>query len=506
MQRIFPPAGAVESRVTDEHTRWHMSQATLSGVTQLDEFRWMLPREGGMRVPGVLIADRPLLEKMLSDRTPDQVRNAAHLPGILEASIAMPDAHWGYGLPVGGVVAFDPDEGVVSPGAVGYDIGCGVRLMKSRLTRADLADKLEPLADALFREVPCGVGSEGAVRVAAGELDRVMREGAGWAVKRGMGFSSDLEHCEEAGVLADAEPGAVSEGAHGRGRTQLGTLGSGNHFLEVQEVSEVYDEAAAEALGLAAGTVTVMIHCGSRGLGHQVCTDYVRDVSRKLGAWGIVLPDRQLACAPIASPEGQRYLGAMRAAANFAWANRQCIAAGVRRAFERVLGSGAGPLGLTLVYDVAHNIAKFENHVVSTGATRCLVHRKGATRAFPPGHPEVPAAYRALGQPVLVPGDMGRYSFVLLGSAGSMKHAFGSTCHGAGRQMSRTQAVRETQGRDLVEELRAIGVVVRYKGRDTLREETSEAYKDAAQVVRVCEGAGLSHVVAKLRPFLVVKG
>jgi tRNA-splicing ligase RtcB (3'-phosphate/5'-hydroxy nucleic acid ligase) len=483
-----------------------MSQAALSRVRQLDEFRWMLPKEGGMRVPGLLIADRPLLEKMLSDRTPDQVRNAAHLPGILEASIAMPDAHWGYGLPVGGVVATDPAEGVVSPGAVGYDIGCGVRLMRSRLTRADLAGKADALADALFREVPCGVGSEGTVSLAKGELDRVLREGAGWAVKRGLGWTGDLEHCEEGGVLADADASAVSEGAKGRGRTQLGTLGSGNHFLEVQEVSEVYDQDAARALGLEAGTVTVMIHCGSRGLGHQVCTDYVRDVSRKLGTWRITLPDRQLACAPIASPEGYRYLGAMRAAANFAWANRQCIAAGVRRAFERALGRGAGPMGLTLVYDVAHNIAKFESHTVSTGAVRCLVHRKGATRAFPPGHPDVPAAYRALGQPVLVPGDMGRYSFVLLGAAGSMKYAFGSTCHGAGRQMSRTQAVRETTGRDLVEELRKLGVVVRYEGRDTLREETSEAYKDAAQVVRVCEGAGLSRPVAKLKPFVVVKG
>ncbi|HEY2955904.1 MAG TPA: RtcB family protein [Candidatus Eisenbacteria bacterium] len=483
-----------------------MSAVTFAGVVQLDEFRWMLPKEGGMRVPGVLIADRPLLEKMLSDRTPDQVRNAAHLPGILEASIAMPDAHWGYGLPVGGVVATDPEEGVVSPGAVGYDIGCGVRLMTSRLTRGELADKVDALADALYREVPCGVGSSGAVRVAKGDLDRVLREGAGWAVRRGMGWASDLEHCEEGGVLAGAETEAVSEGAHQRGRDQLGTLGSGNHFLEVQEVEEVYDEAAAASLGLTPGTVTVMIHCGSRGLGHQVCTDYVREVSHRLAGWGIALPDRQLACAPIASPEGERYLGAMRAAANFAWANRQCIAHGVRRAFESVLRRSAESLGLALVYDVAHNIAKFESHAVSSGTVRCLVHRKGATRAFPPGHPDVPAAYRALGQPVLVPGDMGRYSFVLLGSPGSMKHAFGSTCHGAGRQMSRTQAVRETRGRDLVEELRRIGVVVRYEGRDTLREEASEAYKDAAQVVRVCEGAGLSRPVAKLRPFVVVKG
>ncbi len=483
-----------------------MSQVTHAAAVRLDEFRWMLPMEGGMRVPGVLFADRPLLDKMMSDRTPDQVRNAAHLPGILEASIAMPDAHWGYGLPVGGVVAFDPDEGVVSPGAVGYDIGCGVRLMRSRLTRADLAGKLEPLADALFREVPCGVGSSGALSVAKAELDRVLRKGARWAVERGLGSASDLVHCEEGGVLAGAEPETVSDGARGRGRDQLGTLGSGNHFLEVQEVAEVYDADAAAALGLEHGAVTVMIHCGSRGFGHQVCTDYVRDVSRKLAGWGITLPDRQLACAPLSSPEAERYLGAMRAAANYAWANRQCIAHGVRRAFERVLGRSAESLGLTLLYDVAHNIAKFETHETAAGRVRCLVHRKGATRAFPPGHPDVPAAYRHVGQPVLVPGDMGRYSFVLIGCEGSMRYAFGSTCHGAGRQMSRTQAVRETRGRDLVAELREIGVVVRYKGRDTLSEETSEAYKDAAQVVRVCEGAGLSKAVAKLKPFLVVKG
>lgn len=483
-----------------------MSAVTLSGVIQLDEFRWQLPREGGMRVPGLVFADRPLLEKMLTDRTPDQVRNAAHLPGILEASIAMPDAHWGYGLPVGGVVATDQSEGVVSPGAVGYDIGCGVRLLRSGLARADLMPRLEALADALFREVPCGVGSSGALTVGRSELEQVLRRGASWAVKRGLGLASDLEHCEDGGVLADAEPAEVSDNARERGRDQLGTLGSGNHFLEVQEVDQIYDPSAAQALGLAPGTVTVMIHCGSRGLGHQVCTDYVREVMRKLGGWGIALPDRQLACAPIRSAEGRRYLGAMRAAANFAWANRQCIAAGVRRAFETTLGGGARIPQLTLVYDVAHNIAKFESHATAAGEVRCLVHRKGATRAFPSGHPAVPEAYRAVGQPVLVPGDMGRYSFVLIGSQGSMRKAFGSTCHGAGRQMSRTQAVRETRGRDPVQELRERGVIVRYQGRDTLREETSEAYKDAAHVVRVCQGADLSQPVARLRPFLVVKG
>ncbi|MFI5372002.1 MAG: RtcB family protein [Candidatus Eisenbacteria bacterium] len=481
-------------------------QLEVRGAIRLDEFRWQLPRTGGMRVPGLLFADRPLLEQMMSDRTPDQVRNAAHLPGILAASIAMPDAHWGYGLPVGGVVATDEREGVVSPGAVGYDIGCGVRLLTSRLTRAELASRAERLADALFANVPCGVGSHGAVIVKHRELDQVLREGSGWAVGRGMGTASDLEHCEEGGVLAGAEPQAVSDGARERGRDQLGTLGSGNHFLEVQEVDAVFDAEAARAMGLVVGTVTVMIHCGSRGLGHQVCTDHVRDVGRKLAGWGIVLPDRQLACAPIRSPEGERYLGAMRAAANFAWANRQCIADGVRRAFRATLGGGERETGLMLVYDVAHNIAKFEHHVVGGRRVRCLVHRKGATRAFPAGHPDVPAVYRALGQPVLVPGDMGRCSYVLRGSAGSMTHAFGSSCHGAGRRMSRTQAARETRGRDLIAELKAAGVTVRAEGRDTLGEETSEAYKDVEHVVRVVVGADLARPVARMRPFIVVKG
>jgi tRNA-splicing ligase RtcB len=479
---------------------------SLDDVVELDPFRWRMPKRGGMRVPGLLFADRPLLERMFRDKTPEQVANAAHLPGILDASIAMPDAHWGYGLPVGGVVATDPDEGVVSPGAVGYDIGCGVRLLRSRLTPADLAPHVERLADALHREVPCGVGSEGAQRITVADLERVLRGGAGWVVRHGHGVASDLEHCEEGGVLADADPRAVSEDARRRGKDQLGTLGSGNHFLEVQEVAEIYDEAGAAALGIERGGVTVMIHCGSRGLGHQVCTDYVRDVSRKLGGWGIALPDRQLACAPLPSPEAKAYLAAMRAAANFAWANRQFIADEVRHAFEQTLRRGPADLGLTLIYDVAHNIAKFETHRTSRGRTRCLVHRKGATRSFPAGHPDVPAAYRAVGQPVLVPGDMGRYSFVLLGGEGAMEHAFGSSCHGAGRQMSRTQSVRETRGRDLVAELKQAGVTVRYEGRDTLREETSEAYKDVAHVVRVCEGARLAKPVAKLKPFLVVKG
>jgi tRNA-splicing ligase RtcB (3'-phosphate/5'-hydroxy nucleic acid ligase) len=475
-------------------------------VIPLDSYRWQLPRRGGMRVPGLLFADRPLLDQMLADRTAVQVCNAAHLPGILEASIAMPDAHWGYGLPVGGVVATDPDEGVVSPGAVGYDIGCGVRLLRSHLSRAQLEPQAERLADALFRHVPCGVGSHGAMKLSQADFARVLLDGARWTVDRGLGWASDLDHCEEGGALRDADPSAVSTHAYQRGAGQLGTLGSGNHFLEVQQVDAVYDDRAAAAMGLEVGAITVMIHCGSRGFGHQICTDHVRDVSRKLGGWNIELPDRQLACAPLGSPEARAYLGAMRAAANYAWTNRQAITAGVRRAFEETMGAAAERLGLHLVYDVAHNIAKFETHATSSGPHRCLVHRKGATRAFPSGHPDVPAAYREIGQPVLVPGDMGRYSYVLVGRPGAMAHAFGSTCHGAGRRMSRTQAVRETRDRDLVEELRHAGVIVRYEGRDTLREETIEAYKDVAHVVRVVEGADLARAVARLKPFIVIKG
>jgi tRNA-splicing ligase RtcB len=483
-----------------------MSVAAPHGIVALDDYRWQIPRSGAMRVPGLVFANRALLDRMLDDRTFEQVKNAAQLPGILDASIAMPDAHWGYGLPVGGVVAMHETEGVVSPGAVGYDIGCGVRLLRSRLRRDELEPRLDALADALFHHVPCGVGSRGPLAVSRAELDHALKDGAGWAVGRGLGTRGDLEHCEEGGVLEGADPQAVSEAARERGRGQLGTLGSGNHFLEVQEVDEIYEPDAARTLGLERGGVTVMIHCGSRGLGHQVCTDHVRAVSRRLGAWGIELPDRQLACAPLGSAEAHAYLAAMRAAANFAWANRQAIAHAVRLAFETTLRRGAPQLGLSLVYDVAHNIAKFETHATSSGRVRCLVHRKGATRAFPPGHRDVPEAYRAVGQPVLVPGDMGRYSYVLVGRPGSLTQAFGSCCHGAGRRMSRTQAVRETQGRDLVQELRRQGIVVRYEGRDTLREETSEAYKDVAEVVRVCEGAGLARAVARLKPFVVVKG
>jgi tRNA-splicing ligase RtcB (3'-phosphate/5'-hydroxy nucleic acid ligase) len=477
-------------------------------LQQIDDTRWRIPREGRMRVEGIVYASAAMMEGLRGDPCLQQVANVAHLPGILRASMAMPDIHWGYGFPIGGVAATDADEGVISPGGVGYDINCGVRLLRTDVQRADLDDAtLTELVHEMFRNIPTGVG-EGRrdLRLSGGDLSGVLRDGAAWAVDRGLGYKRDLAVLEEGGSLPQAEAEQVSARARQRGGTQLGSLGSGNHFAEVQRVAEIFDDTAARAFGLRLDQVTVMIHSGSRGLGHQVCTDHLKGMLAAAERYGIELPDRQLACAPLRSPEGQEYLGAMRAAANFAWANRQWIAQGVRRAFGAVFGRSQDELGLDLVYDVAHNIAKLETHATSAGKVRCLVHRKGATRAFPAGHPDVPAVYRAIGQPVLVPGDMGRYSFVLVGSAGAMAHAFGSTCHGAGRNMSRTQAVRETQGRDLVAELKAAGVVVRYEGRDTLREETSEAYKDAAQVVRVCEGADLSRPVAKLEPFLVVKG
>jgi tRNA-splicing ligase RtcB len=470
---------------------------------------WEIAREGGMHVPGRVLASPALMDELRGDVTLQQVVNVAHLPGIVGYSWAMPDAHLGYGFPIGGVAATVPERGgVISPGGVGYDINCGVRLATLNLTRSELLPRIERLVSRLFETLPCGAHphQSGTGDLSADEMRRVLRDGAAFAVQRGFGADVDLEHSEEEGAMRGADPAEVSDAAIERGRRQLGSVGSGNHFVEVGCVSRVFEPEVARVLGLAEDSVTVMIHCGSRGLGHQVCTDHVRVVSQRLAGWGIHLPDRQLACAPLGSSEAVSYLGAMRAAANFAWANRQCIADEVRRAFELVLGRSAERLGLSLVYDVAHNIAKFETHEITGGPTRCLVHRKGATRSFPAGHADVPAAYRAIGQPVLVPGDMGRCSYVLVGRPGAMKHAFGSTCHGAGRQMSRTRAVRETRGRDLVAELRQAGVIVRYEGRDTLREETSEAYKDVAHVVRVVAGADLARPVARLKPFIVVKG
>jgi tRNA-splicing ligase RtcB len=477
-------------------------------VERLSPFLWRIPSSArpGMRVPGLVVADDALMGQIRRDASLEQLANAACLPGAVGAALAMPDIHQGYGLPVGGVLATDPDEdGVVSPGGVGYDINCGVRLLATGLAVSDIRSRMEPLMDALHAAVPAGVGGRGSHPLAAAELRRVARRGAAWAAER-TGASWPMEHIESHGCLSGADPEALSAQAVERGRGQLGTLGSGNHFLELQEVDEVYDATAAAALGLHPGHLTVMIHTGSRGLGHQVCTDALRECDRVMVRHGIRLPDRQLACAPLASPEAERYLGAMRAAANFAFANRELLAGAAVDAIQRALSVSPRELGARLVYDVAHNVAKEERHTLGGRDRRLLVHRKGATRAFPPGHPELPAAYRALGQPVLIPGDMGRYSFVLLGTARAMSETFGSTCHGAGRLLSRTAAVRAARGRCIVDELAARGVVSRATGRHALEEEMPEAYKDVAQVVSVVEGFGISRKVARLRPIGVVKG
>jgi tRNA-splicing ligase RtcB len=458
-----------------------------------------------MRVPGIIYADEALMEAIMKDLSLEQVANGAFLPGIVKASFAMPDIHQGYGLPVGGVVATNIRDGVVSPGAVGYDINCGVRLLRTELTQEEVRPKLKELILALFHEIPTGVGSRGRIRLSKKEAEEPLRNGAAWAVRQGYGESADLAHIESRGCLSDADPEAVSHKAFERGSSQLGTLGSGNHFLEVQTVAEIYDPHAADVLGLFEGQVTVMIHTGSRGLGHQVCTDYLVEMERAILKYGIELPDRQLACTPWNSPEARAYLGAMRAAANFAWTNRQCLAYWTKEVLLKVLGISPRALGLSTVYDVAHNIVKVEEHEVDGKRMKLAVHRKGATRAFPPGHPELPAHYQAIGQPVLIPGDMGRASFVLVGT-GAMAQTFGSTCHGSGRVMSRHAAIRAARGRAINRELEDQGIIVKASGRESLAEEMPEAYKDATQVVTVVHHAGLSRMVARLRPMGVIKG
>ena len=464
-------------------------------VEQIAPYLWRIPPDAapGMRVPGIVVADESLMRQIRTDLALAQLTNGATLPGIVRAALAMPDIHQGYGLPVGGVVATDMRSGVVSPGAIGFDINCGVRLMRTALDAATIAPRLPALVDTLYAAVPTGVGGRGLIELDTAELGRVMTEGAGWAVRRGHGTREDLHAIESSGAIAGADPDAVSRHATERGLRQLGSLGSGNHFVEVQTVDEVYDQPAAERLGLCPGSVTLMIHTGSRGIGHQVCTDFIKTAGGAMARYGISVPDRQLACAPIDSPEARAYLGAMRAAANFAFANRQVLAEAARRVFERVLGVAPNALDMRVVYDVAHNIAKEEEHQVDGAARRVLVHRKGATRAFP-------------GQPVIVPGDMGRYSFVLVGTPTAMKETFGSTCHGAGRVMSRTAAVKTARGRHLVDELAQRGVVARAAGHQALAEEMPEAYKDVREVVDVVHGFGISTRVARLKPIGVIKG
>ncbi|MBI4161679.1 MAG: RtcB family protein [Acidobacteria bacterium] len=484
-----------------------MAEERVPEVRQVDPYRWEVAASGGMRVPGLVFADAKMMATLRQDQSLRQVENVAHLPGILRRSFAMPDIHWGYGFPIGGVAAFDEETGVVSPGGVGYDINCGVRLLRTEIRREEIRDRRRDLVAALFHHIPTGVGSRRRdLRLEAAEVKAVLDRGAGWAVGRGFGRRTDPDFIEEGGRIPGADPEAVSPRALERGRSQLGTLGSGNHFVEVGYVAEVYDEAVAGELGLRPDHVTVIIHTGSRGLGYQVCDDFLRIMVDAAARHGIDLPDRQLCCAPLRSDEGRRYLRAMAAAANFAFANRQVITHWVRQTFEQVLGRPAERLGLEVVYDVCHNMAKWETHRIDGRERRVCVHRKGATRAFPPGHPDIPEAYRRCGQPVLIPGDMGRYSYVLVGTEQAFQETFGSTCHGAGRMMSRAQAKRIARGRPILRELEDRGITVRSDGPATLQEEISEAYKDVADVVEVVHRAGISRKVAKLVPVGVIKG
>ena len=459
-----------------------------------------------MNVPGVLFSDAALLSGIEGDPSLLQLANVATLPGIRENALAMPDIHFGYGFPVGGVAAFDLADGVVSPGGIGYDINCGVRLLRTSLAVDEVRPRLPALIDRLYREVPAGVGSHGGHPLKPNEVDEVLAQGAAWAVQNGLGRPEDLAVQEEEGRLGSADPHEVSEAARKRGLKQLGTLGSGNHFLEVQAVDEVFDPACGEALGLAPGKVVVMLHTGSRGLGHQVATDFIQRMDRRLAEQHVVLVDRQLSCAPISSEDGQRYLAAMAAAANFAWANRQAITHGVRRAFSQVFERPAEELDLSVVYDIAHNMAKVEEHRTDGERRRLLVHRKGATRSFPAGREEVPRAYRPFGQPVLIPGDMGTASYVLVGLPTSLERSFGSSCHGAGRRLSRHAATRTFRYDDVTRDLARRGIVVRSTSREGVTEEAPGAYKNVEEVVRVAEGAGLTRRVARLVPLGVVKG
>jgi tRNA-splicing ligase RtcB len=477
-------------------------------LRRIHDWLWEIPREGGMRVPGRVYADG-----MPSPDDPAlrQVANVAFLPGIVGASLAMPDMHWGYGFPIGGVAAVDPDHGAVSPGGVGYDINCGVRLLSTRVPAGEVRPRLHQALSLIFQDVPTGVGASAAIpRLSGRDLDAVLVQGARWALARGFGASSgDVENCEEGGALGGADPAAVGERARERGADQLGTLGSGNHFLELDVVAEVFDEPAALAFGLFPGDLAVQIHSGSRGLGHQVCEDALAALGPAMSRHGpdyASIPDPQLACAPVRSPAGREYLAAMSAAANYAWANRQVMTGLAVRALRRALSLSEGDMGARVVYDVCHNVAKHEEHLVEGRSRRLLVHRKGATRAFGPGDPRVPAAYREVGQPVLVPGDMGRCSYVLAGAAGAMTETFGSSCHGAGRILSRHQAMKAARGRSIHRELADRGIEVISRGKHTLAEEMSEAYKDVTRVVSVVERAGLARVVARLEPMGVVKG
>jgi len=478
-------------------------------LERIDETRWRIPKsyKQGMRVDGIIYANDALVALIKQDKSPEQVANVAFLPGVVRYSLAMPDIHWGYGFCIGGVAATDPKEGgVISPGGVGYDINCGVRLLRTNLMHEDVMPRIEQLVDRLFNTVPCGVGRGGLFKFSKKELQKLMAAGSRYAINKGFGWDSDVEVTEAEGCIPGARPDFVSHRALERGFDQCGTLGSGNHFIEVQVVEHVEDAKAAAAMGLAEGGIALMIHSGSRGLGYQVCDDAIKELRNAPRKYGIDLPDRQLVCAPVESPEGQKYLGAMQAAANYAWCNRQIMTHLVRQAVAELFGQSAERLGMSMIYDVAHNIAKMESYDVGGERRELCIHRKGATRAFPPNHPELPDRYRSIGQPVLVPGDMGTSSWVLVGQPGAMENTFGSACHGAGRVMSRGAAIRAAKGRSIKKELLEAGVVARARGRTGLDEEQPDAYKDVTHVVDTLHDAGISKRVARLRPLGVIKG
>jgi tRNA-splicing ligase RtcB len=487
-------------------------------INRIDDYHYEIPKsyKKGMRTSGVLFVDKSMLSRTLMDNAPEQVANVATLPGIQGNSMAMPDIHWGYGFPIGGVAAMDAEEGVISPGGVGYDINCGVRLVGTNLMEDDIKDKLTNLVDAMFNNVPSGLGSKGKVRISMNELEKVLLHGAKWAVENGYGWEEDLKNLEENGCMEGANPSLVTNKAKQRGMPQLGSLGAGNHFLEIQKVDKIFHPEAAKLLGIESeNQIMVMIHTGSRGCGYQICDDQIREMGRNFRKDGydyvsdefkITLPDRQLVCAPVTSRAGENYFKAMKCAANYAWTNRQMIVHWVRESFEQVLGKKAEDLDMRIIYDVAHNIAKFEEHEIQGKRKSVYVHRKGATRAFGPDKKEVPEKYRSMGQPVLIPGDMGTASYVLIGTDKAMRESFGSTCHGAGRVMSRKAATRKWRGDEVIGRLKSQGIYVRAASQKVAAEEAPDAYKNVDEVVRIADGAGISKLVARMKPLGVVKG
>jgi tRNA-splicing ligase RtcB len=478
-------------------------------LRRITEYMWEIPRDykPGMLVPALVLADEALLSKMKEDLTLEQAANVAHLPGIYKYSIVLPDGHQGYGFPIGGVAAFDAEHGVISPGGVGYDINCGVRVLRTNLTEADVRPRLRELARVLFHRIPSGLGSTSGLNLSFNELDRVLEEGVEWAIERGYGWREDVEHIEEGGRMEGARADAVSREAKQRGRNQLGTLGSGNHFLEIQRVDKIYDPAVAKQMGIEReGQITIMIHTGSRGLGHQVASDYLKIMERIVHKYKVPLPDRELVSVPVTSPEAQDYFAAMAAAANFAWTNRQVITHWVRESFKEVFKRDPDRLDMEVIYDVAHNIAKIEEHVVDGKRVKVYVHRKGATRSLPPGHPAVPKDYQSIGQPVLIPGSMGTASYILVGTQKAMELTFGSAPHGAGRMQSRAEARRSVRGQEIKAQLERRGIIVEAASMAVVAEEAPDAYKDVDRVAHVADAVGIAKKIVRMVPIAVVKG